>query len=120
MLITASSQCSGYCQDSGSPPAECHVRRNYACASQIANPLPRPPLPATWQAAVRIAVSGTARGKNTTQVQRSQILGKIQALEALNPTSSPATSSLVSGNWALLYQGVCFLVNFTLDWLCTV
>ena len=50
-------------------------------------------------------VGGTARGKNTAEQQRAQILQQIVALEALNPTPNPADSDLLSGCWALLYQG---------------
>lgn len=35
---------------------------------------------------------------------RTAILSKIVALESLNPTMSPASSVLISGSWALLYQ----------------
>jgi hypothetical protein len=51
------------------------------------------------------ATSNTQRGKATSAPQRAAILAKIEALEALNPQRAPVESGLVSGTWALLYQG---------------
>jgi hypothetical protein len=51
------------------------------------------------------AVSGTARGKRATPAQRAQVLALLEELEALNAVASPARSPLLSGRWALLYQG---------------
>lgn len=49
-------------------------------------------------------VSNTNRGKSAPPKQRSEILEKIQELEACNSTPNPARSKLLSGRWALLYQ----------------
>lgn len=60
---------------------------------------------ASLQAEVRKAVTGTNRGKTTTAEQRAHILSLLQQLEALNAVQKPAHSPLLSGWWALLYQG---------------
>jgi hypothetical protein len=38
-------------------------------------------------------------------MQTSEIVEAVRALEALNPTSDPAASALVSGVWSLLFTG---------------
>jgi alkylhydroperoxidase family enzyme len=37
--------------------------------------------------------------------QTAEILEAVRALEALNPTTDPAASPLVSGTWSLLFTG---------------
>lgn len=59
------------------------------------------------KAEVMRAVTGTARGKGATSEQRASILELLTRLEAINPTADPATSPLINGVWALLYQGSC-------------
>ncbi|CAL5227493.1 g10474 [Coccomyxa viridis] len=51
------------------------------------------------------AVANTRRGKKATVEQQKEILRRVMALEAQNPTKDPASSPLLSGNWSLLYTG---------------
>eukprot|EP00798_Chlamydomonas_sp_ICE-L_P027027 gene27027-2254_t len=59
---------------------------------------------ASVKATVMKVTSNTKRGKATSAEQRSDILTKIESLEALNKEEAPAQSPLISGMWALLYQ----------------
>lgn len=54
---------------------------------------------------LRRAVANTKRGKRVTGEQQREILRKVEALEALDPTPNPARSELLSGRWSLLYTG---------------
>jgi hypothetical protein len=38
-------------------------------------------------------------------LQVTEIISAIEELEGMNPTASPASSPLVSGQWSLLYTG---------------
>lgn len=51
------------------------------------------------------STANTQRGRNASEQQQAAILDAAKALEALNPTDSPATSPLIKGRWSLLYQG---------------
>jgi PAP_fibrillin len=61
--------------------------------------------PDASRATFRRATANSQRGKKSTQTQQEVILQAAKALEALNPTDSPATSPLINGRWSLLYQG---------------
>jgi len=49
--------------------------------------------------------ANTDRGKSADDTTSKQVLKLIEELEQLNPTPDPASSSLVSGKWSLLYTG---------------
>ncbi len=57
------------------------------------------------QSELKRAVANTRRGKKATVEQQKEILRRVMALEAQNPTKDPASSPLLSGNWSLLYTG---------------
>ena len=57
------------------------------------------------QSDLRRAVANTKRGKRADGQQQRDILRKVEALEALDPTSNPVQSELLSGRWSLLYTG---------------
>jgi hypothetical protein len=50
-------------------------------------------------------VSNTRLGKAATPETKQRILDSIEALEAMNPIPDPVDSNLLSGTWALLYNG---------------
>lgn len=60
---------------------------------------------ASLQSDLRRAVANTKRGKRATGEQQRDILRKVEALEALDPTPNPVQSELLSGRWSLLYTG---------------
>lgn len=57
------------------------------------------------QSDLRRAVANTKRGKRADGQQQRDILRKVEALEALDPTPNPVQSELLSGRWSLLYTG---------------
>ena len=50
-------------------------------------------------------MSNTRLGKNAAPEVKQRVLDSIEALEALNPIPDPVDSELLSGTWALLYNG---------------
>jgi hypothetical protein len=59
------------------------------------------------QAEVIRSVANTKRGKAASTEKQRDILQKVVALEAMQPTKNPALSPLISGRWSLLYTGAC-------------
>lgn len=49
--------------------------------------------------------ANTDRGKNASPETAAAIEAQVRALEAANATRDPATSSKISGKWALIYTG---------------
>jgi PAP_fibrillin len=49
--------------------------------------------------------AGTRRGKAADAARRAAVVAAVRALEAANPTSSPTSSDLLAGDWALLWTG---------------
>lgn len=54
---------------------------------------------------VRKLVARTKQGKEASDAEREDIFKALEALERLNPTTSPASSDLLGGKWSLLYTG---------------
>lgn len=63
------------------------------------------------QEQVRRAITGTERGKSASPAQRASINALLAQLEAANSITDPATSPLLQGWWALLYQGQCAAIH---------
>jgi len=60
---------------------------------------------AQLKAELQRLVANTQRGKSASPEVRTEVLQKIEALEALNAIEDPIDSDLLSGTWSLLYNG---------------